>query len=150
MTQPASPGVIVYICLNCIPEGNHLPRQWMEGDRHVLVKEVPCSGKIDLQYLFHSLEGGACGVCVTTCPAGECSLSQGNFRAEVRIRTMKRLLEEIGLEPERVTLLKPSCDLSFDQLEKEVRQAVQALCALGDSPFLDPAAGPASSAPDTQ
>jgi coenzyme F420-reducing hydrogenase delta subunit len=103
------------------------------------VREVPCSGKIDAQYLFHALEAGGQGLCVVTCPLGQCNLGQGNYRAEVRVRTVQRLLTEIGLEPERVELLHCASDDHPEHLGERVgelvRGAVQRLCTLGESPI---------------
>ncbi len=135
MAVAVSPGVIVYVCTNSIPQGGRLPRQWNQNGTHVLVREVPCSGKMDGQYLFHAMEGGARGVCVVACPKGECHLAQGNYRAEIRIRTVQRLLKEIGLEPERAELLHGSADDSPHQIEQLVRGAVERICALGESPL---------------
>ena len=94
--------VIVFLCNNCIPKGVRLPRQWVQKDLHVEVKAVPCSGKITTQYLFHAFEGGKHGVCVITCPKGECTLSQGNYRAQIRVKNVKNLLREIGLDSTRL------------------------------------------------
>jgi F420-non-reducing hydrogenase iron-sulfur subunit len=101
----------------------------------VLVREVPCSGKMDGQYLCHALEGGARGVCVVACPKGECHLAQGNYRAEVRIRTVQRLLTEIGLEPERAELLHISPEDPPEKLVEQVRGAVERIYAVGESPL---------------
>ena len=133
MAEPVVPDVAVNICENCIPEAGHLPRQWSQDGVHVIVREVPCSGKTDSQYLLHTLEDVTLGVCTIACPPGECRLAQGNYRAEVRIRTMHRLLEEIGLEPERVEFLQFSPESSYDDLERLVRGAVKRLNALGPS-----------------
>jgi coenzyme F420-reducing hydrogenase delta subunit len=135
MAVGISPDVIVYVCTNCTVQGGRLPRQWHQEGAHVLVREVPCSGKMDGQYLFHALEGGARGVCVVACPKGECHLGQGNYRAEIRIRTAQRLLREIGLEPERAELLHGSADDSPQRIEQLVRSAVGRICALGESPL---------------
>jgi F420-non-reducing hydrogenase iron-sulfur subunit len=135
MSHAVCPDVIVYVCANCIPEGGRLARQWKQDDARVLVREVPCSGKMDAQYLLHALEGGARGLCVVACPKGECRLAQGNYRAEVRLRTLQRLLGEIGLEAERARLLHNSPDDAPGQLAEIVRQAVRELCALGPSPL---------------
>ncbi len=75
-------------------------------------------------------------MCVVACPKGECRLAQGNYRAEVRVRMVRKLLGEIGLEPERSELLHCSPEDSFDSLEESVHQAVNRLCALG--PTFDP------------
>jgi len=135
MAVGLSPDVIVYVCANSVPRGGRLPRQWRQDGAHVLVREIPCSGKMDGQYLFHALEGGAWGVCVVACPKGDCHLGQGNYRAEVRIRTARRLLEEIGLEPERAELVHGSGEDSPEQTEQLVRSAVERICALGHSPL---------------
>jgi len=133
--ESVSPDVIVYVCTNCIPEGGRLPRQWEHQGAHVLVREVPCSGKIDGQYLFHALEGGILGLCVVACPKGECQLAEGNYRAEVRIATVRRLLTEIGLEPNRAELLHYSADDPTQRLEELVHGAVRRICALGPNPI---------------
>jgi len=148
MAQGVSPDVAVYVCVNCIPQRGHLPRQWTQNGAHVVVREVPCSGKTDAQYLFHVMEGGARGFCVVTCPKGECQLTQGNYRAEVRVSTIRRLLTEIGMEPERAELVHCSPDDTFDQFEQFVHDAVGRICALRDSPIRgDTPVGQASSLP---
>lgn len=131
MGQSASPDIVVYICCNCIAQGARLPRQWQQDGAHVLVREIPCSGKMDGQYLFHAFEGGSRGLCVVACPNGECHLAQGNYRAEIRVRTLQRLLNEIGLESGRVELLHVSPIDPPERLEPLIRGAVQRVCAFG-------------------
>ncbi len=131
MTGSEHTGIYVYICRQCIPAGGRLPRQWSEDGVHVQVTELPCSGKTDTQYLFHAIEAGAHGLLVVTCPKGECRLSQGNYRAEIRVRTVQRLLDEIGMDPARAMLIQCS---SEEDVEGAVRSAVKQLCALDKSP----------------
>jgi F420-non-reducing hydrogenase iron-sulfur subunit len=135
MAVALSPDVVVYVCTNALPQGAHLPRQWNQEGAHIVLREVPCSGKMDGQYLFHALEGGSLGVCVVACPKGMCHLAQGNYRAEVRVRTIQRLLAEIGLQPERAELLHLLPDETAGQIEQRVRGAVGRICALGESPL---------------
>jgi len=135
MPEPVSPDVIAFVCRNAIPEGEHLPRQWDQDGVHVVVREVPCSGKMDGQYLFHALEGGVMGLCVVACPKGRCRLAQGNYRAEIRIGTVRRLLAEIGIEPERAELINCSVDDTAERLEELVRAAAERFSALGESPI---------------
>ncbi len=135
MTEAISPDVVVYLCTNCIPKGTSLPRQWNQDDSRIIVREVPCSGKMDGQYLLHAMEGGARGLCVAACPKGDCHLSQGNYRAEIRVRTVQRLLAEIGLPPERARLVHFSPEDPPGQLEPLVRSTVESICALGENPL---------------
>jgi F420-non-reducing hydrogenase iron-sulfur subunit len=135
MPEALSPDVVVYLCTNCVPQEVNLPRQWNLDGSRILVREVPCSGKMDGQYLLHALEGGARGLCVVACPKGDCRLSQGNYRAEIRIRTVRRLLAEIGLSPERAQLVHFSPVDPPPQLEQLVRGTVERICALGENPL---------------
>lgn len=126
-----SPGVFAYICHQSLA-GREMPRQWTCDGVLVQVKELPCSGKTDPEYLFSALESGARGVLVVSCPKGSCRLGQGNYRAEVRVRTVRRLLSEIGMDPERAVLAHCGPD---DDLRVLVDGAVAGFCALGVSPL---------------
>jgi coenzyme F420-reducing hydrogenase delta subunit len=138
MSVSLSPDVLVYACTNCIPAGVRLPRQWKQDGAHVVLHEAPCSGKMDCQYLMHAMEGGAAGVCVVACPKGDCRLSQGNYRAEIRIHTIQKLLREVGLESDRAVLLHFSPDDPPEQLLPAIRQTVDQICALGTSSLRAP------------
>ena len=82
---------------------------------------------------MHALEGGGRGICVVACPKSECRLAQGNYRAEIRIHSVQRLLSEIGLEPERVVLAHCSPDDSPERLRQLVDDTVAKLVSLGES-----------------
>jgi len=135
MAKSAGPDVIVYVCTNCLSGGSRMPPQWDLDGAHVVVREVPCSGKTDAQYLIRALEGGVHGICVAACPAGECRLAQGNYRARVRVETVRRLLAEIGLEDERVQFVCASPGGGPASLDRLVRDSVGRICALGESPI---------------
>jgi len=135
MAELINPDVVVYVCHNSVPSGGRLARQWVQDGAHVLVREVPCSGKMDAQYLLHTIEGGGRGVCVVACPKGKCRLAQGNYRAEIRIGTIRRLMAEIGIEPYRAKLVHCSADDTFERFDAAIREAVAEICALGESPI---------------
>ncbi|MBN1866705.1 hydrogenase iron-sulfur subunit [Candidatus Sumerlaeota bacterium] len=134
MSVPQCADVVVYVCYNCMPQSVRLPRQREQGGFRIQVHEVPCSGKIDAQYLFHAFEGGADAVCVVACPRGECRLAQGNYRAEVRIRAVQRLLSEIGMGPDRIALVHCSPDDAPESIERVVGEALERFAALDESP----------------
>jgi len=145
MAESVCPDVLVHVCRNCMPQSRRLPRQWMQSGARVLVRELPCTGKIDVQYLFHVLEGGASGLCVVACSKGECMLGQGNYHAEVRVRTTRRLLEEIGIEPGRAELLYCSPEDPPERLGELIRGAAERFCELGNSPIRDECSSETSS-----
>jgi F420-non-reducing hydrogenase iron-sulfur subunit len=135
MAITPAPDVVVYVCHRSIPPGTSSRRQWKHDGARVVVHTAPCSGKMDGQYLLHALEGGARGLCIVACPKGECHLGQGNYRAEIRIRTIQRLLGEAGLEPERAELLHSSPNDPPERFDDLLHNAVERICALGENPI---------------
>jgi coenzyme F420-reducing hydrogenase delta subunit len=123
MLDQALPEVVVYLCTNCLPQSGRLPVQWTESGMRVRVREIPCSGKIDAQYILHALESGVHGVCVLTCSLGNCTLKQGNYRAEIRVRTVQRLLKEIGLDPQRAEIIHCQSDQSLEQIKNLINDS---------------------------
>ena len=80
MTQQEKNDIIVYLCKNCLPQGGRLSVQWTDKGKHIRIKEIPCSGKIDAQYILHALEGGVRGIV-------HHHLSVGQMHAHVRAIT---------------------------------------------------------------
>ena len=63
---------------------------------------LPCTGKIDIRYVLEAFEQGADGVYVVACPLGNCHHVRGNERGQARMHRAARILEEIGIERERL------------------------------------------------
>ncbi|HOX38316.1 MAG TPA: hydrogenase iron-sulfur subunit [Candidatus Brocadiia bacterium] len=124
MGNNVEPEIVIYVCSNSISEGERLPRQWRQDEARVSLNEIPCSGKIDIQYMMRAIEGGAAGICIVTCPQGECSLAQGNYRAEMRLNTMRRLLSEIGLSENRVQLIRSSRQDRPGGIQSQLREVI--------------------------
>lgn len=65
---------------------------------------MPCTGKTDIRYILEAFEQGADAVYVVACPVGNCHHVRGNERAAARLERARDLLQEIGLERERLGL----------------------------------------------
>ena len=135
MAGPVSPDVIVYVCTNCLPAHGRLPRQWTHDGAHVVVREVPCSGKIDAQYLLHAFEGQARGLCLAACPGASANWPRATIGPRFRVRTAQRLLAEVGIQPERMELIYVDRDESPQGFQERVRQAAARIAAMGPSPI---------------
>ena len=72
----------------------------------VKVLQVPCTGTIGTQTLLQALEQGADGVLLVACPEGNCHHLNGNLRAEKRLAQARALLQEAGLEPDRLRFVR--------------------------------------------
>ena len=71
---------------------------------NIKLVKLPCTGKLDVQYILDAFEQGADGVYVVACPLGNCHHVKGNERGQARVNTTKKLLDEIGLGGERLDM----------------------------------------------
>ena len=55
-------------------------------------------------FIVNALQEGADGVLISGCHPGDCHYSEGNYYARRRYQLMKRILEYIGVNPERVRM----------------------------------------------
>ena len=75
---------------------------------NVRVLRLPCTGKIEVNYILTAFEHGVDAVIVAGCLEGGCHFLEGNLRARKRVERAKQLLEEIGLEPQRLDMFNLS------------------------------------------
>lgn len=96
---------------------------------NVKIVRVPCSGKVDAIHIMRALQKGADGVYVAGCLEGDCHFKDGNIRAEKRIDYVKRLLAEVGIEPERVEMIRMSAGMGprFAQTANEFTEKIRKL-----------------------
>ncbi|MBI5601814.1 MAG: hydrogenase iron-sulfur subunit [Deltaproteobacteria bacterium] len=115
--------VSIFFCQQLDPE--------QDANRRVLEKELgsrvkffplPCSGRIEPLHFLRALEAGADLVYLITCPEKVCRYQQGNLRAGKRIAYARKLIEEIGLDPERLVLVttRPPLPKRIDLLTREL------------------------------
>lgn len=63
-----------------------------------------CSGRVDPQFILDALVKGADGVLIGGCHPGDCHYVEGNYKMLRRYELLKRMLRDMGIEPERVRL----------------------------------------------
>ena len=99
----------------------------------VKIIQVPCSGRVDILHLLRAIEDGADGVYVAGCLEGECHYISGNLKARKRVQYVKKVLEELDVEPERVEMFNLSAGEgpSFAEIAREM---VERIKGLGPSP----------------
>ena len=101
--------ITVFFCRQLDPEQD-VNRRALERELGERIRffPLPCSGRIDPLHLMRALESGADKVYLITCPEGACHYREGNIRAKKRIAYTQSLIEEIGLERERLELIVTS------------------------------------------
>jgi len=71
----------------------------------IKVIRVMCSGRVDLEFVLRAFANGNDGVFIGGCWLGECHyVTEGNYDALSMMHLSKKLLEYIGLNPDRLRL----------------------------------------------
>jgi coenzyme F420-reducing hydrogenase delta subunit len=64
-----------------------------------------CSGRVDLEFVFRALSNGTDGVFIGGCRLNECNyITHGNYDALSNVLLCRRIMEHIGLNPERLRI----------------------------------------------
>ena len=95
---------------------------------------VPCTGKVDVIHLLRAIQKGADGVYCVGCLEGTCHYNEGNLRCKERVNHARNLLEEVGIEGDRVRMYNLSSGEgpTFAQYAKEMTEHIK---ELGPSPL---------------
>ncbi|MGI6590000.1 MAG: hydrogenase iron-sulfur subunit [Eggerthellaceae bacterium] len=96
------PKILAFCCNWCTYAGADLAGlNRMKYPADVRLLRVPCSGRVNPQFVLEALQRGCDGVLVCGCHPGDCHYTSGNYFTRRRMLVYKRLLEFTGLEPER-------------------------------------------------
>jgi F420-non-reducing hydrogenase iron-sulfur subunit len=102
MAEEFEPRIVAFLCKWCSSAGSDLAGvSRMQYPPNVLPITVMCSGSVSPLYIMDAFNKGADGVLVSGCHPGDCHYIKGNYYARRRIALVKKLLEFIGLEPQR-------------------------------------------------
>ncbi len=96
---------------------------------NIRIIRLPCTGKVDIRMLLHAFSSGADGVMVAGCEEGSCHFISGNFRAKKRVMYAKKLLEETGINPERLEMFHVAASQGplFAQRSTEFTEKIKSL-----------------------
>lgn len=104
--------VTIFHCINVFSEGHSGLVAQGENVELEFVK-LPCSSLVKDVFLLRAFEAGADAVVVLVCPEGACRYVEGNLRAKKRVQWVRSLLDEIGMDGNRLALFNlPAGDSS--------------------------------------
>ncbi len=124
------PEIIVFACHYCAYAAADLAGSMrLQYPSNIRMIKLPCTGKIEVIHLLKAIEAGADGVYAAGCMEGECHYLKGNLWARKRIDHVKTLLEELGIEPERVEMYNMSSAMGakFAEVATEFTQRIKEL-----------------------
>ena len=99
------PKIIAFCCNWCSYAGADLAGvSRLQMPTNFLVIRAMCSARVDPEFVLRAFAKGADGVLVLGCHPADCHYIGGNYRTRRRIALLKMLLEQYGLDPERLQL----------------------------------------------
>ncbi len=103
MTKEFEPNIIGFLCNWCSYAGADLAgTSRMKYPPNIKSIRVMCSGRVDPVFVLEALRKGADGVLIGGCHPGDCHYQSGNYKANRRIKLLKKFLEEMAVDPGRV------------------------------------------------
>ena len=130
------PKIIGFLCNWCSYAGADLAGvSRIQYPPNIRIIRVMCSGRIDPTFILEALKDGADGVLVAGCHLpSDCHYISGNFKTLRRITLLKKVLQDFGIEPERVRLEWVSAS-EGDKFAAIVRDMVEEIKKLGPNPL---------------
>ncbi|MBN2199131.1 MAG: hydrogenase iron-sulfur subunit [Candidatus Aminicenantes bacterium] len=105
MTQEFKPNLVGYLCNWCSYAGADLAGATkLEIKPTLSVVRVMCSSRVNSNLVLTALAWGADGVLIAGCHPGDCHYEQGNYYARRRFALLKKILESLDLEADRIQL----------------------------------------------
>ena len=105
MTEEFEPRIVGFLCNWCAYAGADLAGvSRIQYPPNLRIVRVMCSGRVDPVFILEAFRSGADGVLIAGCHPGDCHYISGNFKAQRRAIMLKKLLEQLDLEPERLRL----------------------------------------------
>jgi coenzyme F420-reducing hydrogenase delta subunit len=88
-----------------------------------------CTGMVDPKYVIKSFLEGADGVLISGCNPGDCHYINGNFKARRRIKLLKGILDQFGVQPQRLRLtwIGASDGVRLAEIMREMTEQIKAL-----------------------
>jgi F420-non-reducing hydrogenase iron-sulfur subunit len=99
-----------------------------------------CTGRLDLSYILRAFSNGADGVFIVGCHLNECNyITHGNFHALSIAHLCKKLMEQIGLNPERLRIqfMSGGEGILFAEVMNDFSKKIRELGPLGVSDGID-------------
>ena len=97
------PNIVIFRCNWCSPAGAEraMASKLKDNFRPIMIKTT-CTGRIDPTFVFDAFTKGADGVMIVGCPPGDCHYVTGNYKAGRNVMLLRRVLDQLGIEPERL------------------------------------------------
>lgn len=101
---------------------------------NVRIIRTPCTGRLETEFFMKAFEDGADGVLIAGCLEGGCHYAEGNLCAKRRVNSTREILEEAGMEKERLRMVNVSAAMGRP-LADHITDMVDTVRKLGPNPL---------------
>jgi len=99
------PKIVCFLCKWCTYAGADLAgTSRLKYPPNGVVIRTLCSSRIDPQHILQSFQKGADAVFIGGCHPGDCHYQNGNYKTLRRVHLLKKQLEQLGIDPDRLHL----------------------------------------------
>ena len=99
------PKIVCFLCKWCTYAGADLAgTSRMKYPPNGVVIKTLCSSRIDPQHVLLSFKKGSDGVFIGGCHPGDCHYQTGNYKTRRRVILLKKNLEQMGINSDRLRL----------------------------------------------
>ncbi len=131
MATNFEPKIVGFLCRWCSYAGADLAgTNRMKYPSNISSIRVNCSGRIDPTLVMKALALGADGVLIAGCHPGDCHYTSGNIKTLRRFKLLQKMLDQFGIERERVRLEWISA-AEGDRYAQVVRNMTEQVRSLG-------------------
>jgi coenzyme F420-reducing hydrogenase delta subunit len=135
------PRILGFLCNWCCYAGADLAGvSRFQYPPNIRVIRLMCSGRVDLAHIFRAFSTGQDAVFIGGCHLNDCHyVTHGNYDALSLVYVCKKLMEHIGLKPERLRLEWVSAGegIRFASIMNEFSPMIEKLGPLGQGEGLD-------------
>ncbi len=136
MSKEFEPNILGFLCNWCSYAGADLAgTSRMKYPSNLKSIRVMCSGRVDPAFVLEAFRKGVDGVLIAGCHPGDCHYQSGNYKTNRRVKLLKKLLEDLGIEPARVRFEYVSAS-EGQKFASVVTEFVAEIKKLGPNPLL--------------
>ncbi len=129
------PKIVGFLCNWCSYAGADLAGvSRIQYPPNLRIVRVMCSGRVHPAFILEAFRSGADGVLIAGCHPGDCHYLSGNHKAERRVLLLQKVLEQLGLEPERLRLEWVSAS-EGERFATIIKDTTKEIKKLGPSPL---------------
>lgn len=135
MSKKFEPRILGFLCNWCSYAGADLAGvSRISYPTNIRIIRTMCSGRVDPTHVLEAFKAGVDGVLVTGCHPGDCHYITGNYACEQRIKFLKDVLSQVGIDPRRLRLEWISAS-EGGKFAKVVKEIIEEIRQIGPSPL---------------